>query len=303
MEIEHAVENGGTLIVADTKSQVSRKACVAIEKYRKTKPGGKFILVIDEADAMFRTEGRSQHFEQALVRLEHMNPSMTVYISATPVSFMLGLLNRECGSRGANIDLIRLEPGDDYVGVEHGKPLQIGGKKVFLEQNELNLKTDIPYTTQKVLDLYDHALAASSKGILLLDCSCPRVYAEHNVFQKAAAVQKLYERKRKKIIVIAIYGKGIQIKYPNQQWKCPSKELLIGDILNSIDDDEDYGLNIPIFIFGFSKMRRGISFRSDKRVPTHMVMSLGRGHNISTVVQTLGRATFKFSLLKSTSTL
>lgn len=49
---------------------------------------------------------------------------------------------------------------------------------------------------------------------------------------------------------------------------------------------------MPIFVFGFSKMRRGISFRSDRRVPTHMTMMLSRGHNLSTVIQTLGRATF-----------
>ena len=39
-------------------------------------------------------------------------------------------------------------------------------------------------------------------------------------------------------------------------------------------------------------MRRGISFRSHKRVPTHFLVALGRGHNCSNVVQTLGRATF-----------
>ncbi|KAL3764033.1 hypothetical protein ACHAW5_005513 [Stephanodiscus triporus] len=49
---------------------------------------------------------------------------------------------------------------------------------------------------------------------------------------------------------------------------------------------------MPVIVFGFSKMRRGVSFRSSKRVPTHMVMALGRAHNVSTVVQTLGRATF-----------
>jgi hypothetical protein len=55
--------------------------------------------------------------------------------------------------------------------------------------------------------------------------------------------------------------------------------------------DIKYGLEMPLFIFAFSKMRRGISYRSSKRVPTHIVILLGRGHNASNVVQAMGRAT------------
>lgn len=39
-------------------------------------------------------------------------------------------------------------------------------------------------------------------------------------------------------------------------------------------------------------MCRGISYRSANPVPIQMLMALGRGHNSSTIVQTLGRATF-----------
>lgn len=43
----------------------------------------------------------------------------------------------------------------------------------------------------------------------------------------------------------------------------------VGDVIHYID--ENFGLAMPVFIFGYTKMRRGISFRSNKRVPTHEV--------------------------------
>ena len=56
--------------------------------------------------------------------------------------------------------------------------------------------------------------------------------------------------------------------------------------------DEDLGLEMPIFVFAFSKMRRCISYRSEKRVPTHMVLSLGDFQSNEAYIQALGRATF-----------
>lgn len=44
------------------------------------------------------------------------------------------------------------------------------------------------------------------------------------------------------------------------------RNALIGTVLNDIDNK--YGLDMPLAIFGYTKMCRGISFRSDKRVPT-----------------------------------
>ena len=52
------------------------KACKAIKKFREQSPGGKFILLVDEADAMFRTYDRHQVFEQALEQLMDLGPAM-----------------------------------------------------------------------------------------------------------------------------------------------------------------------------------------------------------------------------------
>ncbi len=96
-------DQGGTLVIADTKPQVL-KACKgemnmflplihfwrqnqtkllslfwispAIKEYRERVPGGKFILIVDEADDMFRSTERHQVFEQALQKLLRLNPSM-----------------------------------------------------------------------------------------------------------------------------------------------------------------------------------------------------------------------------------
>ena len=48
-------------------------------------------------------------------------------------------------------------------------------------------------------------------------------------------------------------------------------------------------------------MRRGLSCRSNRRVPTHMVLFLGKGHSMDNYVQSLGRGTFngRESVLKA----
>jgi hypothetical protein len=44
-----------------------------------------------------------------------------------------------------------------------------------------------------------------------------------------------------------------------QKWR----NSLIGEVIESLD--VVFGLSVPIFIFGYTKMRRGISFRSSHR--------------------------------------
>jgi hypothetical protein len=63
--------------------------------------------------------------------------------------------------------------------------------------------------------------------------------------------------------------------------------------LNAIDKHPDLGLSMPVVIFGYYNLDRSISFRSDRRVPTHMIMLPGSGQANQTVRQTAGRATYK----------
>ena len=220
-------------------------------------------------------------------------------VSATPIPLMLDLANGT--SEVDDIEFFNLEPQDDYNGVENIVPLVIDGQEIYLEQNELNCKSiysssddvKVVYANEKLIAMYDDALSHSEhrKGILILECSCPRVNASNNITEKATAVQEIYKRKGIDVTVITFSGRGISIKTPNEEWDHERWEKsLIGDALKDID--EQYSLKMPVIIYAYTKMRRGISFRSADRVPTHMVLSLGRGHSISNVVQTLGRATF-----------
>ena len=87
-------DHGGTLIIADTKAQVS-KAIKALKSYREKNPNGKFILAVDEADAMLRTENKNQLFEKAYQKLVELGPSCQIMVSATPVPVMLECLRNE----------------------------------------------------------------------------------------------------------------------------------------------------------------------------------------------------------------
>jgi hypothetical protein len=299
-EIQTAMEgnaHGGTVVLADTHYQIKR-VIDAIEKYQKGGRDRKFIIVVDECDTFFRTKNKDQQMEKAFQCLLNMKPSLTIMISATPIPLVLDIVSEGVGS--GELTFFNVEPISDYIGLDQFQPLKVDDNEIYLEQNELSLNSaikfgdkEIPYANDSVKAFYDDALSMSeqSKGVLLLDCSCPRVYAHSNVFQKAALVQEMYRQEGKSIVVITYTGKGLKMKLPNCRWE--SKEnFLISDLIEDIDKDKHYGLSMPIFIFGFSKMRRGISYRSSQRVPTHMLVSLGRGHNAMNVVQTMGRATF-----------
>ena len=202
-------------------------------------------------------------------------------ISATPVPLMMELV-QSSHSKQEDIEFFNLEPQDDYSGVENINPLEIGGKKTYLDQNELGIRTvytaeefgdvTVIYANEKVIELYDQALlpnpaSPNKKGVLILDVSCPRVTASGNLKDKANSIQELYKRKGEEMIVITFSGSGISVKLPNGNWDdVTHKKSLIGNVLNGIDDE--YGLEMPVAIFGYTKMCRGISFRSDKRVPT-----------------------------------
>lgn len=75
-EAFEGITHGGSLVIADTHHQVINKACTAINKLRENVPGGKFLLIVDEADSMFRTKDGHQVFEQALQQLLNLGPCM-----------------------------------------------------------------------------------------------------------------------------------------------------------------------------------------------------------------------------------
>jgi hypothetical protein len=198
-------------------------------------------------------------------------------VSATPVPFMLDLVSENFKHKRKieDIEFFNIEPKDDYIGLQDMLTLKIDGREVYLEQNELNRSeyvscgVKVGYANDKLIALYDDALSDLDhrKGVLILDCSCPRVYARGNITDKAGAVQELYQQKGIELAVLTVSGRGISVKFLNEEWDKESwQKSLIGNVLEDID--ERCGLKVPVIVFGYTKMRRGISFRNSRRVPT-----------------------------------
>eukprot|EP00956_Cyclotella_meneghiniana_P007824 scaffold10435_cov69-Cyclotella_meneghiniana.AAC.4 len=338
MQIKSAfdgINHSGVIVISDTEAQVKR-AIRAIEYYLDRVPGGHIILIEDEADAMYRTIDSRQKFEQAFIKLQEL-ASVIFKVTATPESLLPllveSILSGELDER--DIDFTRFEPQESYISVvEDVKPLEVNDKKIYFEQNEVNIKTEftsggvtVGYANDKTFALYDDAVS-HPKGVCVLDVSCPRVRAENNILDKGKAVQAIYLARGIRIISITFAGSGIDVLLPsgltttaarkiplrngdeiridtetkatiseddewsfsftNNDWQ-RWRNSLIGEVIECMD--VVFGLNVPIFKFGYRKMCRCISFRSNRRVPTHMVMMLGRGYSIGSVIQTLGRNT------------
>ena len=47
-----------------------------------------------------------------------------------------------------------------------------------------------------------------------------------------------------------------------------------------------------MFVIGYNLITRGVSVRSNRRVPTHLVLALGKGMSIDKMAQAMGRATY-----------
>lgn len=140
--------------------------------------------------------------------------------------------------------------------------------------------------------LYEDALAppVPKKGVLILNCTNPRVQAAGNIFQLAACIQNHYFRQEKQIAVIVCIGRGVFVRRPgHKNGRSCAKTITLSDAIQSID--REYGLEMPVAVFGFTKMRRCVSCRSDQRFPTHIVLSMGMGHCVENLGQALGRAT------------
>jgi hypothetical protein len=174
------------------------------------------------------------------------------------------------------------------------------GKPIFLDQGCLKhnngVKVEggcIPFTDENVMRLYRDAAQSDAKGVLLLDVTNPRVSVEGNVKTKAECVQEAMLLIEERIVVVIKVGSGVSYRLPgnSQEWVYRGKETLVNEILDEIDDLQEE-CEIPVFVFGYSLMRRGISYRSSKRVPSHLVLQMGRGYSIESVVQTIGRGTF-----------
>jgi hypothetical protein len=303
-QLQECVQDGGVVVLNSTGSQM-QKMCRILRGVRgRFAPddqgiaAGQFWLVVDEADAIYRTYEQSLVLEQAYLLLtgettvarreRKLVPNIRIQISATLVPVFLKL--KEIGRSVDAANIIYTDPTEDYHGLEKIVPLKDeDDEDVFLVPKELTPGSD--FSSEKTNEMYTDA--AGKKRSLLLNITCSRVHAANNIYELAQQTQKNHPN----VCVIAICAARIEVLKPVvkskvQPWELQTKGLTISEVLQHLDDDAELGIEVPIFVFGYSRMQRGDSFRSTQRVPTHIIVSLGQSLSIEILIQALGRATF-----------
>ena len=324
--IADILKAGGMAVAAQTEGQI-RKTIRSVQKCQREDPNFNFVVVLDEADTMFRSREEDEakvKVEQAYRDLLKLSPRVVVMISATVVPVLLHIVDKKELDR-KEVKFFQLKPNDDYVSIDMLLPPKDKEGDVYLDEtlrfrggDGITIGTfgSIPFTDPRVKDLYDLALEVPTtmryanavpeqhrpkrmkaggdyrRGVLLLDITDPRVNATGNVFEKARTLQDAYYlTEGQKFVAVVIVGSGIYTRRDHgSDWVHEDKHKTISEVIQSIDERD--GLDTPIFVFGFSKMSRGLSFRSDRRVPTHIIVSRGLGYAVDDVCQTLGRGTF-----------
>lgn len=306
--VMQCVQGGGTVVLSKTPAQL-KKAKDMIVKARglNALKGQHYVLVVDEADELaWRTLDEKLKMEKALNELNgslqepgthFYGPQLIHDISATLLPVFFKALHKQYHFQPDSLFFIN--PGCDYSGFENMQPLQFGGGNVFLDDGELKKKNY--YCSDKVIALY--ADAYQKPRSLLLDVSCPGVTADANVYERGVYLQGMFPE----LYVVVRVGprnghSGISLRVPGSgSWVHMPKIIEFddgtqrkrsaGDVLQCIDDN--YGIDVRVAVIGYTMMQRGNSFRSNHRVPTHILDAIGRTMSLEKHLQTLGRATFQ----------
>jgi len=258
-----------------------------------------YLLIIDEADDFYRTEaGTSENddgailMEKAMNRLRALSPLIKFDVSATLFAIYLTLVKTKLAGSVPYDDIFYVEASAEYVGTElFVPPEDADGNPIFLNENDLHKKN--LYIDQNVKDLW--ASAAQNERALVLDATTSAVFAEGSIYNKADELLKQYPN------AVAIVVSGGQIEWRTKQavitnpedarpWgtrRYRGKDKMFAPILENID--KRYSKR-PIFVFGYSQLMRGLSYRSSRRVPSHYVLLYGKSMSICRLVQAAGRA-------------
>lgn len=109
-----------------------------------------------------------------------------------------------------------------------------------------------------------------------------------NMFEQASGLQNFLALLGIDIVVIVLRGgvSGVSVRKPGGECEAKDDGIDVCDVIEEIDND--CGLKMPISIHTMLA-KRGISFRSPRRVPTHMVVYMGTGYDMPTTRQAYGR--------------
>eukprot|EP00956_Cyclotella_meneghiniana_P011335 scaffold15938_cov27-Cyclotella_meneghiniana.AAC.1 len=282
-------EQGAVLVAGDTQIQI-RKSRELIETMQLEHY---CLLVMDECDIVHGKKYTNNASTE--LRLLLGLPLLGVVgISATTIPTFIDLMHAEA----QNVKAYRLYPGANHVGPEQFKsPKDEDGNDIFLNPGDLNYKNK--FINNTLLEFIDSALYEKDRrGTLVIVNLNDRVNAPGNVFEQASEVQNYFEGKNKEFIGITITttskqnGRAapIMIKYPGAMAPFYRGESM-WQVLDEIN--EEWGLDIPIVVFGFSQLTRGRSISSAKRVVTHIAVMRGNGHNLGNTFQAVGRGAYQ----------
>ena len=276
----------------------------------KTQPI-QFMLTIDEADDFYRTDGgladgqeRQIKMEEKLHELRQLGPLVQFEVTATLLAIYMALIKIGQADKELNGDVFYVEASREYVDARMLVPPSdaVGNPEFITSESDLN--NNNKYADAKVRALWkaaaEHRPPAGRCGALLLDATTAAVRAGGRtvgIYDKAGELMRLHPH------AIAVIVSGAEIAWttatplpdrpqdgrplgqPPNVFR--GKAKLFSCVLQNIDC---YYPERPVFVFGYSQLVRGISYRSSRRVPSHFILLYKDGTSLCRLVQAAGRA-------------
>ena len=277
----------------------------------KTQPI-QFMLTIDEADDFYRTDGglangqeeRQIKMEEKLHELRQLGPLVQFEVTATLLAIYMTLMKIGQADKELNGDVFYVEASREYVDARMLVPPSdaVGNPEFITSESDLN--NNNKYADAKVRALWkaaaEHRPPAGRCGALLLDATTAAVRAGGRtvgIYDKAGELMRLHPH------AIAVIVSGAEIAWatatplPDR----PQDGRPLGQqpnifrgkakiFTNVLQDIDRYYPERPVFVFGYSQLVRGISYRSSRRVPSHFILLYKDGTSLCRLVQAAGRA-------------
>jgi len=319
------------LVIPDTHQKIKYTRKLLSTSMRRAKKDRRRIagcaLILDEVDAIIdRSENEDQENEKALKRLIRVLNPYLVMVTATPIPVLSKWIDSKPIVTTSN------ETIKNYAGVQDmklyddldteslidgygGEGEKITPKYTHQRSPKYSalLKTDesqprmkfpnvwkkndanIPrFNAQCEKLLRQEMTKKHAKGMLALVSTCPWVNGEKNpcIFDQAGGAQDYFFAQKIPFIAVVVHATHIFYRLPDHKYgfKCNST---LDKLIDRIDSNAKYGLKMPVVVFGYHGMKRSRSFRSKQRVPSCMIMCLGRGQSNENCRQAAGRLTFK----------
>ena len=198
-------------------------------------------------------------------------------------------------------DIFYVEASEEYVDAKMlVPPSDANGNPQFIN-NQADLNNNNKYADRKVRAVWkeaaDHEPPEGGYGALLLDATTAAVRAGGRtvgIYDKAREALRLHPK------AIAIVVSGAEIAWSTGQPRAgrpddgdmkkntfKGKDRQFSAILEEIDT---HYRKRPVFVFGYSQLARGISYRSRRRVPSHFILLYKDAMPLCRLVQAAGRA-------------